>query len=329
MESKVSIIVPAYNVEKYIEKCIETILNQTYENIEVIVVDDGSIDKTPFILDEIAKKDNRVRIVHTKNCGVSAARNSALDIASGEYVVFVDGDDYLSCDYVEYMIDLVCKTGKQFCTSKNHYSSINDKQVKNEKVKILSEEEATCYFLSPDVIVYSPNCIISMNLLNTLKLRFSTSLFYGEGLTFTSTLAQHSGGIGLGNRKVYYYRRNNEISATTKFNIEKMRNGEIALNKLKDNITIKSDAIDTMWLLHMCTFYLGAIVRIKALKLIQAYRTEYREWSKFLKKNVPTLILKKNISLYRKCMLIVGCVSPGLLAKMDKKRRKSIAQNSV
>ena len=108
-----------------------------------------------------------------------------------------------------------------------------------------------------------------------------------------------------------------------------MHNGEIAPRKLKDNIAVKTDAIDTMWLLHMCTFYLGAIVRIKALDMKKTYHTEYKEWSGFLKKNVPLLIWKRNISLYRKCMLIVGCVFPGLLAKMDIARRRNISAKSV
>ena len=329
VENKVSVIIPAYNAELYLEQCVESILNQTYRNIEVIIINDGSIDKTGVIADNLKIIDERIIVIHNQNKGVSASRNDGLQKSSGDYIVFVDADDFLSEDYIDYMMMLVKTTGSDFCMSKNCYTKVNEEQIDEDKIENLVSADAIALLLSPRVIVGCWNKIFKKDFLLKQGLSFSTSLFYGEGLTFIVEAAQAAKLVGVGNRKVYYYRRNNEASATTKFNIEKMRNGEIALKKLKDNIALKADVIDTMWLLHMCTFYLGAIVRMKSLKLTQAYHSEYKEWSKFLKKNVPTLTLKKNISFYRKCMLLAGCISRGLLAKMDKKRRKSIAQNSV
>lgn len=95
---KFSIIVPIYNVEKYLERCINSIINQTYNNLEIILVDDESPDNCPVICDEYAKKDNRVKVVHKKNGGLSDARNSGMDIATGDYIVFVDSDDYIELD---------------------------------------------------------------------------------------------------------------------------------------------------------------------------------------------------------------------------------------
>ena len=93
MDEKVSIIVPVYNVEKYLDKCIESIVNQTYRNIEIILVDDGSPDKCPEICNEWAKKDDRIKVIHKENGGLSSARNAALEIAQGDYITFVDSDD--------------------------------------------------------------------------------------------------------------------------------------------------------------------------------------------------------------------------------------------
>lgn len=93
---KFSIIIPAYNVAQYIEECIESILNQDYDNYEIIVVDDGATDETPKILDEIASKSEKVRVIHQKNGGLSAARNSGIEAASGDYILFLDGDDFWS-----------------------------------------------------------------------------------------------------------------------------------------------------------------------------------------------------------------------------------------
>lgn len=101
----ISVIVPAYNIEKYIGKCLDSILNQTYRNLEIIVVDDGSKDDTGVIIDGYSKKDNRFRIIHQENRGLSGARNSALMIATGEYIGYVDGDDSISPDMYEKMLN--------------------------------------------------------------------------------------------------------------------------------------------------------------------------------------------------------------------------------
>lgn len=118
MESEselISVIVPVYNVELYLERCIDSIINQTYENLEIILVDDGSTDKSGEICDAYEKKDIRVRVLHKRNGGLSSARNSGLKIASGKYIGFVDSDDYIALDMYEtlyrYMseeVDLVC-----------------------------------------------------------------------------------------------------------------------------------------------------------------------------------------------------------------------------
>lgn len=100
MEELVSIIVPIYNVEKYLNKCIDSILNQTYKNLEIILVDDNSPDNCPKICDEYAKQDTRIKVIHKENGGLSSARNAGLDICTGEYIAFVDSDDYVEKDYI-------------------------------------------------------------------------------------------------------------------------------------------------------------------------------------------------------------------------------------
>ena len=99
----ISVIVPIYNVEKYLAKCIDSIIEQSYDNLEIILVDDGSPDRCPQICDTYAKKDSRIRVVHRKNGGLSAARNNGIDIASGDYIMFVDSDDYINPLMVEIL----------------------------------------------------------------------------------------------------------------------------------------------------------------------------------------------------------------------------------
>ena len=97
---KVSVIVPVYNNEKYVETCIRSICQQTYQNLEILVINDGSTDGSRQILERMAEKDKRIRLTHQENAGVSAARNKGIELADGEYLTFVDGDDYVSADYI-------------------------------------------------------------------------------------------------------------------------------------------------------------------------------------------------------------------------------------
>ena len=101
MNSLISVIIPIYNVEKYLDRCVDSIINQTYKNLEIILVDDGSPDNCPKMCDDYAKKDSRIRVVHKENGGLSDARNAGMEVATGEYVSFIDSDDYISLDFYE------------------------------------------------------------------------------------------------------------------------------------------------------------------------------------------------------------------------------------
>lgn len=103
----ISIIIPVYKVEKYLEKCIQSVIKQTYENLQIILVDDGSPDNCGKICDEYAKKDHRIEIMHKSNGGLSDARNKGLEIAKGEYIGFVDSDDYIESDMYEVLYNLL------------------------------------------------------------------------------------------------------------------------------------------------------------------------------------------------------------------------------
>ena len=103
----ISIIIPVYKVEKYLEKCIQSLINQTYENLQIILVDDGSPDNCGKICDEYAKKDHRIEVIHKSNGGLSDARNKGLEIAKGEYIGFIDSDDYIESDMYEVLYNLL------------------------------------------------------------------------------------------------------------------------------------------------------------------------------------------------------------------------------
>jgi len=104
---KVSIIVPIYKVEDYLKRCVDSITNQTYKNLEIVLVDDGSPDNCPAICDELEKTDERIKVVHKENGGLSDARNAGMDVSTGDYIGFVDSDDYIDADMFEILVDAI------------------------------------------------------------------------------------------------------------------------------------------------------------------------------------------------------------------------------
>lgn len=325
----ISIIIPCYNVERYVEQCIRSIMGQSYNNIEIIAVDDGSPDNSPQILDKLANEDCRIKVIHKQNAGVSAARNSGLDVASGDYIVFVDGDDYLAPDYVDYMLNLACEDNSDFVMSQNCYTKENEPQISKDKIQIMSPSEATALLISPRVIVGCWNKMFKREFINNFALSFSTTLFYGEGLTFITKASQIANSVTVGNRKVYYYRRNNEASATSKFNIQKYYNGEKALDNIHKELIVRDVNVELMMALHKSMFCLGALSQAYAHDLQKDYKSDCKHWRTIIKKNLRNLCLSNQVSLYRKVLLTLGYFFPGFISKMDMWRRSKIASKSV
>ena len=114
---KISVIIPVYNVQDYLEECVNSILAQTYTNLEIILVDDGSKDNSGQLCDAFSKRDSRVKVIHKENGGVSTARNAGIESATGEYIAFVDADDYIAPDMYSRLMNLLKYFGADFCFS--------------------------------------------------------------------------------------------------------------------------------------------------------------------------------------------------------------------
>ena len=115
MNSTVSVIVPIYNVDKFLEECINSVVSQDYEDLEIILVDDGSTDKSSIICDQWRKKDERICVIHKENQGLGMARNSGLELATGKYVTFVDGDDYIKKDHISNLVSDITSENADIC----------------------------------------------------------------------------------------------------------------------------------------------------------------------------------------------------------------------
>lgn len=150
MNSLISVIVPVYKVEKYLEKCIKSIVNQSYQNLEIILVDDGSPDNSPQICNEWAETDERIIVIHKKNGGVSSARNVALEQCCGEYIMFVDSDDYIDENAVEVLYNHIIDNQADIVACNFRYVSSDYEFIKNssycEKHLIGNEDILINYF---------------------------------------------------------------------------------------------------------------------------------------------------------------------------------------
>ncbi len=166
MDELVSIIVPVYKTERYLNRCVNSILNQDYSGIEVILVDDGSPDKSGQLCDDISARDKRVLVIHKKNGGLSSARNAGIDVANGKYICFVDSDDYVEKDYVSTLINMIKRHDADL--AKINYKEVTTDNYSEESVnvveKVYSGDEVEKAFLelrvdSACVFMYKKNVI--------------------------------------------------------------------------------------------------------------------------------------------------------------------------
>lgn len=215
LQPLISVIVPCYNVEEYLPKCIESILNQTYRNLEILLVDDGSPDNCGRICDEYAAKDSRIRIIHKKNGGLSDARNAALDVMTGEYVTFIDSDDYVSDDYVEYLYKIIKESGVKLSVS-SYQTFVDDSSAEictNNPlfVKIVHTNDALTGMFYQQIFDTSAWAKMYHRSLFSDGIRYPKGWLY-EDLPTTYRLMMKCDYIAFGNYRSYFYRiRNTSI----------------------------------------------------------------------------------------------------------------------
>jgi len=246
MKDLISIIIPVYNVEKYINRCIDSILKQTYKNIEVILVDDGSTDNSGKICDEYSEKDKRIKVIHKQNGGQSEARNYALDIFEGEYVTFLDSDDYVSEDYIEYMYNLLIntKTEMSICA----VQIVNDDKkmynIEQTKIEIYNKKEAfenLLYSEGVEVAVYAklyPRKYFD-------EIRFPVGEKY-EDIAIIAELMNKAEKISYGDKKCYFYYTRPGSTSKSGFNkneLDYIKNVKRMLDFIKSNLTGVEEAI--------------------------------------------------------------------------------------
>lgn len=202
----ISVIVTIYNIEEYIEECIDSIINQTYKNLEIILIDDGSTDNSGKKCDEFAKKDNRIKVIHKKNGGVSDARNVGIDIARGAYIQFIDGDDYIEKDMIEFLYYNIQKYSADISICSNYIFDEEECIDKGQnKLYIYDRLEAIKETLIDEKICsYLWNKLFKADLMKDI--RFPKNRLFEDLLVFPK-LVERASKIVLDDVAKYYYRQ--------------------------------------------------------------------------------------------------------------------------
>jgi len=230
MNELISIIIPIYNSEKYLPKCIESLRTQSYRNIEIILVNDGSTDGCAEICDEYQKKDDRIKVYHKKNEGVAAARNDGLDLAKGKYITFVDSDDFVSVDYCEKLLITLQRNEAQIAICRIHDFKENDEIIMKDteymEDKFNSEETISNLI----IVERYYNCMGGKLFLRDLfdNVRFPVGRVYEDAATMYK-LYKDSNFIVVLNQEYYFYLRQREGSITTSVYGEKNQKDDYLL----------------------------------------------------------------------------------------------------
>ena len=244
MKKRVSVIIPVYNVEKFILKTVESVMNQDYKDVEIILVNDGSPDNSAQIIDELAKRDNRIICIHKENGGVSSARNAGLKIATGEYVTFIDGDDWVEPNYISYLLDLIEKNSCEIGMNKNNYSDYSMNS--SDKEYVVEAEKAIEWIYLGDIFVAVWNKIYKMSFLRDNDILFDEKIWYGEGMLFNIDCLQFIDRVAVG-EKCVYHQVNNPNSAMRKFNVDSNLCGIKSLEIQKEHWKKSNPAILDAW----------------------------------------------------------------------------------
>lgn len=324
----VTIATSMHNVEKYVSECIESMIAQTYTNLEIIIVDDGSPDNSGRIADEYALKDRRIKVVHQQNRGFGGGRNAAIDIATGDYITFVDADDILCPDFVEYMLHLIQSSGADMAISKNCFTTLDMIQVKEEAVEIYSPEKAVAEFFYPYIHLGAWNKLYSVKFMKSHGLRFVPELKTGEGLEFITRAASLSNKVVVGNRKVYVYRLNNAGSATTKANVERQGKGSLeTMRYIGERLEMKTPEIKSAYNWHLWNCYRYCLRQIIDSGTKFQYRDLYGKCVRYLRKHSLNIIFSQ-VEPRLKLEAIVVLFSPAFYAYLQIAKKKHVLKQS-
>ena len=317
---KISIVVPIYKVEKYLEKCIESILKQTYKNLEIILVNDGSPDSCGEICEKYKQKDNRIIVIRQENKGLSGARNTGLSKATGKYICFIDSDDYISKNMIETLYNNLKLTNSDISIcgfSQVGEDEIIEKSKQKGVLKIIDKETCLKKLLyhryNIDIVTW--NKLYKKELFNNIK--FPEGKIYEDFATIPF-LVDKANNICCTNQKLYYYvQRKGSINNNSNFNVK--------IYDLIENLKVMEDFVESKYskiykdiipgILFFNIIAINQMIQFNKCDENKEYILEVQNKVNKYKKNIifsnkltitqkVKLVLLSNLNLYKKVLLI-------------------------
>lgn len=270
----VSVIVPVYNVELYIEKCIESIISQTYGELDIILIDDGSQDTSGEICDKYSELDERIRVIHKRNEGLSAARNLGIEISKGQYLCFVDSDDYVEADFISCMLNACVHYGKDIaiCGRILEYSTYSVKEYVSNQTEVFGNNEALSHLFKTDI--YN---MAAWDKMYAKKLFKDVRYPYGkihEDIYTTALLMEKSNGIvKIPNQLYHYIQRETGITGELygDSSFDMVSNSLECYEHFYKNENLRNELF-RYYFLHIYTCYMKLIKSKKKRKYLEQYK---------------------------------------------------------
>lgn len=301
-EALVSVIVPCYNVEQYVDRCIESILKQSYKNIEILAIDDGSNDNTGRILDDLARKDERINVYHFENGGLSAARNRGLDRMNGEYVICVDSDDFLDTEMIREMMESSLKNEADIVVC-NHWMFYDEGKIEYGDVQVddwlnmSSQEAIKKLFDGKSHFVAAWAKLYKVNLWGGL--RYPEDIKFGEDMFLAHLLFDKAKCINYLGKPLYYYSQEGTSLVRSNFNKNKLQM-LTAIEKWIDFCEKKYPEISQ----DAKEYYFIYIINMCSNLTMEFYSKEYEEYRTYIRKH-GGIILKSRIDSIEKIKAIM------------------------
>lgn len=318
----ISIVVPVYKVEKYLEKCLYSIINQTYKNVEIILIDDGSPDNCGKICDKYAQKDRRIKVIHKENRGVSSARNEGINISTGKYLTFIDSDDWVDENYIYSLYNQCVENDADISVC-----NIEDFDENTQEI-IHNFEETECNLKQEDFCKelmlerYFPSVVWGKMYKKELfqEIRFNENTKIAEDLEIIFKLIKKSKKANINTHKyLYHYTIRNESVMSGKYNEDFEKEIQITQKILNEVENVYPNILDDA-IQRYVRINLINVIRILKTKDIKNKEDKIQKVRKNIKPYIFKFLTKKLVRRNDKIKLILFTISPNLLEVIINKR---------
>ncbi|MDA3042879.1 MULTISPECIES: glycosyltransferase [unclassified Campylobacter] len=312
----ISVIIPVYNVENFLHDCLNSVISQTYTNLEIILVDDGSTDKSGEICDEFATQDNRIKVIHKQNGGLSSARNAGLDIARGRYVSFVDSDDIIDQDFIKILFDLVNKynTAIAMCGYKNFTKKEQIEEILQSNLKISKDEKLNQESIFEKNL--NRDLFFGIGIWKALyskeiwaNLRFPMGKIYEDVAIWFDIFNYSPTAVTYKNLYFYRVREGSIVNSFSKKHLVIVEN----VRKYTNSVARAYPKLAKKAIASQCNNALNTAFNIIRANKADEFKNEIDELHKFVRKNLNLTYFLIPNKAYKIVMMILFYISPKLL----------------